>query len=209
MTVTRLDLAIKLFGPRYTVLPSGLHDFYDVGVLYNAAPAEIVIGKTTVPMDDFVHGVTERTKQNGGNGRKNLAQHIAEMRAYNPPPDPPEPPADPIPQPRHDNKAATRPELKPVRDEAGRYLTALDPTTDRFTFQTFDDNKERKKARAEANKLRKQQGKPELKDPLARVRHGTLAEHWNELVELNNKGAGIYITINVTKLKGRRTKENI
>src|SRR5215472_18540964 len=89
MTVTRLDLAIKLFGPRYTVLPSGLHDFYDVGVLYNAAPAEIVIGKTTIPMDDFVHGVTERTKQNGGNGRKNLAQHIAEMRAYSPPPDPP------------------------------------------------------------------------------------------------------------------------
>src|SRR5262249_2979626 len=104
MTVTRLDLAIKLFGPRYTVLPSGFYDFYDVGVLYNPAPAEIVIGKTTIFLDDFVHGVTERTKQNGGNGRKNLAQQIAEMKVGTPP-DPPEPPAD-HPQLQHDSEAA-------------------------------------------------------------------------------------------------------
>src|SRR5262249_26554341 len=68
-------------------------------------------------MDDFVHGVTERTKQNGGNGRKNLAQHIAEMRAYNPPPDPPEPSADPT-QPQHESKYEVAPEFAdlPVED---------------------------------------------------------------------------------------------
>jgi hypothetical protein len=107
------------------------------------------------------------------------------------------------PQPDRDDVAAP---LEPDRDEAGRFLTAFDLNTDNFTFQTFDDNKERKKERAEANKLRRQQGKKPLKDPLARVRHGTLAEHWDELVELNNKGAGIYFTPNETDGNGRSAK---
>src|SRR6516164_8491694 len=77
-----------------------------------------------------------------------------------------------------------------VRDQAEDFLTALDPHAPGFTFQTFDDNRDRK-------------------DPaLVRVRNGTLAEHWNELVELNNRGAGIYVTINRTNLTGRKT-ENI
>ena len=99
-----------------------------------------------------------------------------------------------------------RPELKPDRDQAERHLTALDPSTDRFTFQTFDDSKEHKKARAEANKLRKQQGKGRLRDPFAHIFHGTLAKHWDKLVELNNKGAGIFICVNVTDFKGREIK---
>jgi Family of unknown function (DUF5906)/RepB DNA-primase from phage plasmid len=100
------------------------------------------------------------------------------------------------------------------RAEAERFLKALDPSPDaRFTFQTFDDSKERKRQRAEANKLRteenklrKQQGKrqlPKIPDPFAKIWHGTLAEHWDELVELNAKGAGIFVTINETDGKGR------
>ena len=97
---------------------------------------------------------------------------------------------------------------EPNRAWAEEFLKALDPSTDRFTFQTFDDNKERKKERAEANKLRKQQGKKPLKDPFAHIFHGTLAEHWNELVTLNAQGAGVYVTVNETDFKGR-TEKNI
>ena len=94
--------------------------------------------------------------------------------------------------------------LTPDRDEAERFLKALDPAPDAgFTLQTFDDNKERKKKRAEANKLRKKEGKKELKDPFATIRHGTLAEHYDLLVGLNAKGAGIYVTVNETNGKGR------
>ena len=100
------------------------------------------------------------------------------------------------------------------RAQAELFLHALDPAPDaRFMFQTFDDNKVRRKARAEANKVRgeankqrKAEGKAPLKplkDRLARISHGTLAEHWDGLVELNAKGAGIFVTINETDGKGR------
>src|SRR5262249_16218334 len=103
------------------------------------------------------------------------------------------------------NGAGTPPE--PHRAEAERFLKALDPSPNaRFTFQTFDDNKERRKKRAEANKLRKEQGQKELKDPFAAIKHGTLAEHWKYLVKLNTNGAGIYVTVNETDLKGRAEK---
>jgi hypothetical protein len=99
--------------------------------------------------------------------------------------------------------------LEPDRAEAERFLKALDPTEDaRFCFQTFDDDPKRKKQRAEANKLRKTQGKKPLTDPLARWRYGTLAEHFDELVKLNARGAGIYVTVNETDGNGRK-KENI
>jgi hypothetical protein len=91
--------------------------------------------------------------------------------------------SEPAPKPAAEEK---RPELKPDRDEAERHLTALDPTTDRFTFQTFDDNGKRKDR------------------SLARVLHGTLAQHFNTLVKLNNRGAGIFVCVNVTDFKGRK-----
>jgi AAA domain-containing protein/DNA primase RepB-like protein len=80
--------------------------------------------------------------------------------------------------------------LEPDRNEAEQFLVALDPATDHFTFQTFDDNRER----------RKQNGRH---DPFARILHGTLARHWDTLVKLNEQGAGIFITGNATDLKGR------
>jgi AAA domain/RepB DNA-primase N-terminal domain/Primase C terminal 2 (PriCT-2) len=76
------------------------------------------------------------------------------------------------------------------RTEAESFLRTLDPEATRWTFQTFDDDKERKNKK------------------LARVIHGTLAERWEELRRLNAQGAGIFVTINETDLKGR-SAENI
>ena len=72
------------------------------------------------------------------------------------------------------------------KEEALKYLELLDPTTNSFTFQTFDDNYDRKDR------------------SLAKLMHGTLEEHWDTLVEYSNNGAGVFIAVNRTDLKGRR-----
>ena len=77
-----------------------------------------------------------------------------------------------------------RARLEPDLLQAEKFLTLLDEETEEFTFQTFDDAKEGR--------------------PLARIFNGSLNDHWNKLVSLNNKGAGIYVTINKTDLKGRK-----
>ena len=69
--------------------------------------------------------------------------------------------------------------------EATRFLEKLD-SGNGFTFQTFDDGDEEKKS-------------------LARVRHGSLEEHFPLLGQLNDRGAGIFVTVNETDLKGRKT----
>jgi hypothetical protein len=84
------------------------------------------------------------------------------------------------------------------RDSAERFLTALDQDATFFTFQTFDDNRERKKAFDKANVQRKKEGKSKLPDPYVRVLHGTLKKYWDELARLNEIGAGIFVTINET-----------
>ena len=57
------------------------------------------------------------------------------------------------------------------------------------TFQTFDDNQERK-------------------DPsITSVRHGTLEQHFDHLVRYSEKGAGIFVTVNKTNLKGRKNSD--
>ena len=80
--------------------------------------------------------------------------------------------------------------LTPEKDQAERFLTLLDEEAERFTFQTFDDSKDRKDNR------------------LVRVLHGTLAEHWQELCRLNQVGAGVFIAVQETDLRGRK-KGNI
>jgi putative DNA primase/helicase len=68
----------------------------------------------------------------------------------------------------------------------------LDPGAPGFTYQTFDDVKVDGKAR---------------KDPsLTRVFHGSLDDRWNELVDLNRRGAGVFITVNETDGRGREAK---
>ena len=70
--------------------------------------------------------------------------------------------------------------------EAERFLMSLDPDTQAWTFQTFDDNKRRK-------------------DPkLARQLHGSLREHAKVLSELQARGAGVFVTVNETNLQGRK-----
>ncbi len=69
---------------------------------------------------------------------------------------------------------------------ASEFLDLLDSNSEQFTFQTFDDQKERKR-----------------KD-LARVMIGTLADHADELSRLSAEGAGVFVTVNETDGDGRR-----
>jgi hypothetical protein len=74
----------------------------------------------------------------------------------------------------------------PNIDQAVTFLTALDEDAATFCFQTFDDQKARKDA------------------SLTRVLNGTLEQHFAELADLNRRGAGIFVTVNVTDGKGRK-----
>lgn len=80
---------------------------------------------------------------------------------------------------------------KPDIAMAAAFLNVLDPEAKRWTFQTFTD--------------RKGGGG---KDPLAQIFNGTLDEHFSTLSRLNSRGAGVYVTVNKTDLKGRH-KTNI
>jgi RecA-family ATPase len=82
------------------------------------------------------------------------------------------------------------------REAAQTFLQYLDPNSDEFTFQTFTDSDSRKRTYSKNS------------DPLAKVLHGTLEEHWAALVDLSRRGAGIFVTINATTLSGRRSTEN-
>jgi hypothetical protein len=85
------------------------------------------------------------------------------------------------------------PTSTPDRTGANGFLRVLAPECDRFTFQTFTDSTaEREKYRAEGRR-----------DPLARILHGTLDEHWNTLVAQSARGAGVYVVINETDFRGR------
>lgn len=80
--------------------------------------------------------------------------------------------------------------LSPDFDAAQAFLTLLDETAEAFTFQTFDDDK-RRKDRA-----------------LANVLSGDFDALKDTLAALNARGAGVFVTVNETDLKGRRI-ENI
>ena len=81
--------------------------------------------------------------------------------------------------------ATPAPQLAPAGD-AARFLAALGDGS--HTFQTFADS--RRDAR------------------LARVLHGSVAEHAATLHRLNERGAGVFVTVNRTDGKGRKL-ENI
>ncbi|QSR35215.1 hypothetical protein CFI10_09435 [Marinobacterium iners] len=95
------------------------------------------------------------------------------------------------------------PDLQPDLDQAQAFIELLDPF-DQFTFQTFDDDKERLKAfRAQC----RDQGRKAY-DPYAKLFHGFLQDHAKDLTRLNGGGAGVFVTVNSTDLKGR-TADNI
>lgn len=74
--------------------------------------------------------------------------------------------------------------------EAHRFLQLLDPSTDTFTFQTFDDV-----VLPDGNK----RGLPEL----ASWRHGTLATHVDHLMRAQARGAGVFVMVQAGDGSGR------
>src|SRR5262249_17870170 len=58
------------------------------------------------------------------------------------------------------------------------------------TFQTFDDNEERKD------------------EGLPHILHGPLIQHWRRLEELNGRGAGVFVMVNEGDGQGRKN-ENV
>lgn len=82
--------------------------------------------------------------------------------------------------------------LQPDLSEAERFLRRLDSSTDEFTFQTFDDAK----------------GNNGKRHHLSKVVHGSLDQHRDELIALNQQGAGIFVMVNAGDGNGRRT-ENV
>jgi hypothetical protein len=81
-------------------------------------------------------------------------------------------------------------ELEPDLEMARRFLKTLDPNAANFTFQTFDDNYDRKAVN------------------LPRIYNCSLDECYENLKQLNRQGAGVYVTVNATNLRGRK-KEDI
>jgi RepB DNA-primase N-terminal domain len=75
--------------------------------------------------------------------------------------------------------------IEPDREEAERFLAALDPGAADFTFQTFDDDADRKGLK------------------LAHILHGSFDRRWAELCRLNAAGAGVFVTVNETNGRGR------
>jgi hypothetical protein len=79
-----------------------------------------------------------------------------------------------------------RPDLR----QAARFLSALTGQHDGpCTFQCFDDT-------------------PAKRPELARILHGRLIECSDELEALNERGAGVFVCVNETDLRGRR-EENV
>lgn len=75
-------------------------------------------------------------------------------------------------------------------DQAGRFLAALtgsDGWATAVTFQTFDDS-------------------PAREPRLARIFHGPLRQNANALRDLNERGAGVFVTVQETDGRGRREK---
>ena len=75
-------------------------------------------------------------------------------------------------------------------EQTKKFLEVLGGKDDKFTFQTFDDCRDSKR------------------HGLVKQFHGTINEYIDELTQLNKKGAGVFVTVNCTDLKGR-TKKNI
>ena len=84
------------------------------------------------------------------------------------------------------------------RDAARRFLEILDPDTNEFTFQSFSDSESRRRSFS-----------VRAADPFAKVLHGTLDHHYPALVDLSRNGAGVFVTINRTTLRGSRSRESI
>jgi len=77
--------------------------------------------------------------------------------------------------------------------EAKSFLEALSQgnPNEVFHFQTFDDLRGAKRS------------------TLIKVLVGTLEEHFDELVRLNNMGAGVFVCVNRVNISARREAKNV
>ncbi|MBZ9718548.1 phage/plasmid primase, P4 family [Mesorhizobium sp. AD1-1] len=73
--------------------------------------------------------------------------------------------------------------------EAELFLSKLDPEATSFTFQTFDEDKGRDDR------------------TLVKTLSGSFRQHKAELERLNKQGAGVFVTVNETNGKGRKTAD--
>ena len=69
------------------------------------------------------------------------------------------------------------------------FLSDLAPDATTWTFQTFDDNADRKAGH------------------LARTLNGSLDEHWDALCRASDAGAGVFVTVNETNGNGRKAED--
>jgi hypothetical protein len=76
--------------------------------------------------------------------------------------------------------------IEPDIQRARDFLNALDHEATSWTFQTFDDNADRKEK------------------SLAQMRHGTLDQGWPWMCEMSARGAGVFVTVNETDGIGRK-----
>ena len=89
--------------------------------------------------------------------------------------------------------------LSPCFDEAALFLEALSGKDASFTFQTFDDVKVWSEEKQKFINRKDTPGAPDV----VRIFNGTFDQHKAKLAELNAKGAGVFVTVNQTDLKGR------
>ncbi len=80
--------------------------------------------------------------------------------------------------------------IEPDLDEARRFLKLLDPSTEEFTFSTFDDSEAKRPALIEG------------------CLHGTLEQHVRKLIRNNKEGAGVFVMVNAGDGK-RRAADNV
>jgi len=98
------------------------------------------------------------------------------------------------------NYSRSNPVLSPHFDECKIFIHKLAGKNAQFTFQTFDD--------VEVWDEAKQKAVKRMDKNLVRVLHGTFNEHKHALAALNKRGAGVFVAINQTDLKGIK-QENI
>lgn len=91
-------------------------------------------------------------------------------------------------------------ELAPDLDAAATFLSLFDEESERETWQTFDDDKERVKAGQARAKM---EGR-EWRDPYARCWSGPLEEAGPRLVRANEARAGVFFAVNRMDGQGRR-----
>lgn len=86
------------------------------------------------------------------------------------------------------NKSALKPDLL-----MAQHFLDLIHAGGSFTFQTLDDNKQRRKESRH--------------DPFARIFHGTLSQHEGDLTSLQQQGAGVFFMVNEGNGRGRTASD--